>query len=948
VALSVLALGMVPNRFSRPDLTVGSNRVTSCTWCNNLRFAHNITFPEQSPGVFEPEGVYYYNVGTADSDFDPPFDVDPSLPFPFPVSTPTTSDIDRFAVVVRPVVSVEILGQRKGPGGESSPRQTTQPPSHAPRFAGPLGGALGQQPVTVSGWLSSLCLALIVSFLFGRDGINAVSVVLFCAVEFFPLAQDFIFTTRARIQRATGRFRVATGTFADRVSGLPLIFHYGFISGLLGGGYVASGILYPEGVTVAILGHCLPLFAIWGLPSFFFARFVYHSYYGGIGLGAIWVVGDLQSCGYSLTWLEERVSLLLYVVNHHVGNTFSCVYELLSAWVPRIWGWCTQHLGRRNAPMCRCSRANCCMPVHSRFFCWFCGRDYCMCPCPICDPEGIWNLRHRAATHIQRLWRAYTPRMLLLSHGVCISDAVLICTHRRLDRQARDRAATLIQKSWRAYFPRMFFLIHMVYISDDVLIFCQRRLEYQTLGRKARLIQGAWRNFVTARTGNSGASRLQPAFLGAILAIFGILVELLDSLRRVLLAVVLRWRVFSGGVTICLLILVNLSGAFAVTCRQCYDQIEGCTGGENCPLLTGVTANAAVLGAAAGSTLIFKVNQMLPRPYLRICTRAVLDSIKSVFKRPLVAGQDDLSNMSIEALARAVKEGTSPRSDVLMAVMQLAAQVDADDTPETRSQQRKIDHLISIIRELNACQSRGESASRAPETVGVLALIWALAGKVSDHSSESKASVSFADSKEGDSVVTKLSEKQRRSRSMEECSERISAFTAICHALGIANVLLTTQFFREVFYDTVLRDKQPWQLAHELVLVYLEDVDQSTTLTMGNVFASGAQDTRLKRAAAECLTHYKLDIFRSGPGGPEQKHASGSVKSNGKFTKTAKQVCHSFNFGKPCTHLLPDGTCKFNHTCNHWVSDKGPKGRCEGSHPQSKCDNPNKCDSPVA
>ena len=50
--------------------------------------------------------------------------------------------------------------------------------------------------------------------------------------------------------------------------------------------------------------------------------------------------------------------------------------------------------------------------------------------------------------------------------------------------------------------------------------------------------------------------------------------------------------------------------------------------------------------------------------------------------------------------------------------------------------------------------------------------------------------------------------------------------------------------------------------------------------------------------------------------------------------------------------LKPDGTCRFAHVCDMWVTGKGPKGRCMGEkgtpgHSRLKCDNPDKCDAPV-
>ena len=36
---------------------------------------------------------------------------------------------------------------------------------------------------------------------------------------------------------------------------------------------------------------------------------------------------------------------------------------------------------------------------------------------------------------------------------------------------------------------------------------------------------------------------------------------------------------------------------------------------------------------------------------------------------------------------------------------------------------------------------------------------------------------------------------------------------------------------------------------------------------------------------------------------------------------------------------------KYDHVCDQWVTDKGPKGRClSAKHKRGECDNPNKCD----
>ena len=136
--------------------------------------------------------------------------------------------------------------------------------------------------------------------------------------------------------------------------------------------------------------------------------------------------------------------------------------------------------------------------------------------------------------------------------------------------------------------------------------------------------------------------------------------------------------------------------------------------------------------------------------------------------------------------------------------------------------------------------------------------------------------------------------------------------------------------------------KYSWQVSHELVLVYMEDEDNSTTMTLGSVFESGGQDSRLARAKTSAEMHFK-GIFRPLTSTVDQSKQSGK-KWNGKDTPDAKGICVTYNVGgeHPAKHLHPDGTCKFRHVCNAWVTGKGPDGCCEGAHPRKSCTNPDR------
>ena len=66
------------------------------------------------------------------------------------------------------------------------------------------------------------------------------------------------------------------------------------------------------------------------------------------------------------------------------------------------------------------------------------------------------------------------------------------------------------------------------------------------------------------------------------------------------------------------------------------------------------------------------------------------------------------------------------------------------------------------------------------------------------------------------------------------------------------------------------------------------------------------------------------------------------IKWNGKFTSGAKP-CLTFNNGRdthPRSCLLPDGACKFDHVCDHFLTGGGKCG--SSAHGRNACNNPAK------
>ena len=353
--------------------------------------------------------------------------------------------------------------------------------------------------------------------------------------------------------------------------------------------------------------------------------------------------------------------------------------------------------------------------------------------------------------------------------------------------------------------------------------------------------------------------------------------------------------------------------------------------------------------AAATSAAAVVLKDLLPREYLAVLTRGVIESITAVRRRPLAGAAPDMSEWTGTQLLQAFKSGTVPKDDVVLHLTTKIASATAEEVEGLKL-------ILEGLKLMHSCRSdaggSSKDAARDGEPVGLLLYIWSLCGKIVERRNDGSVSVQLGTG--SGAASSKLTSKFRPPKSMEEFSEYLSAFTAIAHSLGISNVLATTAFFRRLVYNGMNGDGYPWQLAHALMWIYFEDVDNSESLTLLTILDSGGQDTRLGRARTLVKSQFPHYIFRSSGlshDDNDDKSKGGGVKWNKKDTPNAKGCCVAFNFGNDnhkAKYLLEDGTCKFAHACNKWVDNKGPYGQCRSTkHNALKCDNPNKCDNPV-
>ena len=184
-----------------------------------------------------------------------------------------------------------------------------------------------------------------------------------------------------------------------------------------------------------------------------------------------------------------------------------------------------------------------------------------------------------------------------------------------------------------------------------------------------------------------------------------------------------------------------------------------------------------------------------------------------------------------------------------------------------------------------------------------------------------------------------------------EFAECLNLFVLYLAAMGVASAVVVTQYLEFVVFDTVRQKGEPWQVAFELLVIMNRRIEDSGgSLNFANVYNESHLNSIMDEARRNATHFYpKLSsIFRS-PGGNPGAFDGGKKPFNGKFTASSKRCCPAYNNkGEHQPSLChPDGTCKFNHMCKNWVSDKGPYGKCLGPHPAPDCTNPNKCNDPI-
>ena len=388
------------------------------------------------------------------------------------------------------------------------------------------------------------------------------------------------------------------------------------------------------------------------------------------------------------------------------------------------------------------------------------------------------------------------------------------------------------------------------------------------------------------------------------------------------------------------LLLIFFLGHVGGVCPHCSDTIEGgvhCgTDGATCPLFVGIQHNADLM-RTGDLTQSFKTAHIMPRDLVPLFSKHILDQILGIHTAPRDGGTVDLTQASYATPKAVTQAYVNGHCSFTQALMELGDRLQGCATSVEID---KVNGAISMLK------ATGEDHINTDGDV--LSFIWARIGSKFVTSREVVL-------RQATSTGKRVAQAMVRPDTERRFYQTIQYFIFMVSMLGLVTQLGALQFFRDVVFEPINRGLIDWQVAHEYMLIYFRAIYEDVTkkLNLANVYDSGRQDTYLTEARANAVICFRTGVGEARDDGDSSNNNDTTRgRYTGKFDANASKCCLSFNFKTKhqAKHLDANGVCKFNHKCMQWVSDKGPRGMCEGAHPKADCtyDPAKKLDKPLA
>ena len=378
-----------------------------------------------------------------------------------------------------------------------------------------------------------------------------------------------------------------------------------------------------------------------------------------------------------------------------------------------------------------------------------------------------------------------------------------------------------------------------------------------------------------------------------------------------------------------------LNGVSAVVCNTCFGAALPLNHESvNCPYNKDVAANAAADEATALSVI-----HLLPHDLVAFLSRSLLERIKCLSKKVDPFNPFVCLGKTAVAISTAVSSGLLSSVDAANHASELME--DADEAKRFRG--KAVFSFLATFKESSVVSERLH---------GVYIFVFA---KATEYVASLNASGKKAVLGES-SLTARLTANIVAPLSDVSFYIVLQIFQQILHATGVVNYLISAKFLMEVVYMPMASKNWSFQMAFCHLQVYLARVEDPSlgATNLCNVCDNAAVDSLREDAKNLGMIKYgeSFRVLRGEPRDTPHGGANGgrnlATTWNNKFTKDSKNSCHAYTHGNDHKKesLLADGTCKYNHKCTQWVTDKGKDGQCGGPHRKAACNNAKRCNEP--
>ena len=391
-------------------------------------------------------------------------------------------------------------------------------------------------------------------------------------------------------------------------------------------------------------------------------------------------------------------------------------------------------------------------------------------------------------------------------------------------------------------------------------------------------------------------------------------------------AYTLFWWVFFGNLGLC-------NGV----CQICHGFYSGCNGGSDgrtCKERAQVASNVAAVAAAGAISLVGLFNARI----LRVFTTTVLGLVSRYKAMPVAGTPYDFTGKKNSDVVADVTAGKVSKAEALVHFSKL---IDvASELANDAGRVSKTQALEVQIKLLGAMEDKASCSSSSAPLVGVYRFLWAKCSEVVLVKDHSKVTVGGTEKESTSAQTAKI----HTPDGAEAFLETLNLWQAMVVQTGLAPLMVVFEFTQRVVFMPMRRGDS-WKLAHELLLVYIDKVDQSEdkSKNLANIFDKEGVDAMKDEALANVASRFGggTGIFRRTGGARDE---GGKASYNGKDSPKAPQPCMAWNRDPSSPlhrdeHLHPDGCCRFRHRCGQFIKlPSGEIGYCFRDHPMSKCD----------